>query len=100
MSARKPTKPSNILSEALHLVKENRAAEHGLFDKNCRDAATIAAAMGVHINPADVPVVLLALKFARMRQNPASVDNYVDAAGYLQLLAEVRGVEVQSPAAG
>lgn len=98
MGATTQQQRGHILHEAARLVTDNRAAQHGSFEQNCTDAAAICNTLGVAIQPEHVPLILHALKLARMRQNPAAADNYVDAAGYLQLLAEVRGVQVESPA--
>lgn len=91
---------ASILSEAMRLVSDDRAEQHGDFQQNCVDAARIARSMGVEIHHHAVAVVLLSVKLARMRQNPGAPDNYVDAAGYLQLLAGVRSVKVESSTVG
>lgn len=78
--------PESILIEAERLTTKDRAAEHGDFTQNCRDAATIAKALyDIDITPKNVAQILVALKHARAKQNPASRDNRVDALGYQRL---------------
>jgi hypothetical protein len=52
-------------------------------------AAQIASLMtGKEYTPAEITLILHAVKLARRRTNPANTDNYVDGAAYLAFAAE------------
>lgn len=80
----------STLQEAHDLTRNGRKATHGSFDDNFTRAAAIFNAWeggsGITICKQDVCKVMIALKMARMQQNPVNRDNYVDMEGYTDLL--------------
>ena len=88
-------KRDQILDTAKEYVTKDRAATHG-------DAASnfglIALYWGAHLDVAisatDVAVMMTLFKLARMKSNPAHIDNAIDAAAYAALAGEIAtGVE-------
>lgn len=73
----------------------DRAATHGLpEDSFVRIAELWSAYLYSKLNrmcdlsPSDVAMMMALMKIARAVQNPAHLDNYVDAAGYMILAGE------------
>jgi hypothetical protein len=83
---------AEILDTAKGYVTKDRAADHGDMEDNF---ATIAAYWSIHlgtaVNAHDVAVMMNLLKCARIRQNPAHDDNWVDGCGYLACGGEIVG---------
>ncbi len=76
----------SILREAAALVYGERASTHGSFRANFDTAAASFNAQAQRdLHPYEVALLLVHLKLARMSQNQGHRDNYVDAAGYLDL---------------
>jgi len=85
---------TQILQEAESLVSGNREEEHGEFWKNAYLTSKLwHGYTGYDIQPEQVPVMLALLKIARSvgarQQDSGGRDNFVDAAGYLALAAEL-----------
>lgn len=82
---------TSILAEADNLTAADRQTTHGDFQDNARAAARICEALDLDASePLDQPMILLALKLARWKQNRSERDNYVDAAGYVKLAWELQ----------
>lgn len=81
-------KRKRILSEASQLVSADRNASYGEPEDNFGNIAAIWNAQGVSINggpvtAADVALMMVGMKLARLRFNPGHRDSWVDGAGYL-----------------
>jgi hypothetical protein len=76
-------KRAEILDTAKSYVTKDRAADHGDMEDNF---ATIAAFwstyLKVEVKAHDVAAMMQLLKIARIKSNPAHLDNWVDSAGY------------------
>lgn len=74
---------SQILDAAKKCVTQDRAADHGDMEDNF---STIAAFwsiyLGATVRAHDVAAMMQLLKIARIRNNPAHSDNWIDGAGY------------------
>ena len=78
------------LQAAENAVLRDREADHGRpEDTFATIAAMWSAMLGQNISPANVAMMLAALKIARATSNPAHEDNYVDLAGYAACAAEL-----------
>jgi hypothetical protein len=82
-----------VIHEAARLVSTDREAEHGDFRRNAETASDLLHDLGINVGVCDLPLVLMALKLARHRANPANRDNIVDAIGYLGLYARLTGLD-------
>jgi hypothetical protein len=72
-----------ILAAAAQAVTRDRAATHGQPENSFgRIAGVWSALLGVTITPAQVCLMLAALKSCRAWDNPAHADNWIDLAGY------------------
>ncbi|WP_323008956.1 DUF6378 domain-containing protein [Paracoccus sp. (in: a-proteobacteria)] len=75
---------SEILSIASQYVTCDRNAQHGEpEDTFGLIAAYWSAHLDQNITTADVAVMMVLLKLARLKANPGNTDNWVDGAGYL-----------------
>ena len=75
---------SDILNTAKKYVTKQRASEHGDMEKNFTMIGDLwGTYIGHKINPSDVSVMMTLLKIARIKSNPSSADNWVDACGYM-----------------
>lgn len=81
---------SQILDAAKQIVTEDRNAQHGEPEDSF---GLIAAYWSAHldhsISPGDVAVMMTLLKLARLKANPANIDNWLDGCGYLACGAEI-----------
>lgn len=90
---------SEILRTAVELIDGERDASYGDPDKQYECTAGLWEAylrgrgMAVNITPHDALVMMGLLKVSRMACGAAHEDNYVDAAGYIALAGEVKGIE-------
>jgi len=83
-------KRSEILDTAKEYVTKDRAATHGDAESNFGlIAAYWSAHLDAHVGPADVAVMMTLFKLARMKSNPAHIDNAIDAAAYAALAGEI-----------
>lgn len=85
---------SDCLKAALSIVEGEREATYGTPEDSF---STIAAFWRVYlqgrvagsIDAADVGVMMMLLKVARMRRRKGHLDDFVDAAGYAACVAEI-----------
>ena len=81
---------SQLLDAAKQIVTEDRNAQHGEPEDSF---GLIAAYWSAHldhaVNPGDVAVMMTLLKLARLKANPANIDNWLDGCGYLACGAEI-----------
>lgn len=74
---------SEILTIASQYVTNDREADHGRPEDTFGLIATYwSAHLGVTVKAHDVALMMALLKAARLAQNPASTDGWVDLAGY------------------
>lgn len=74
---------AEILEAAREAVMVDRAATHGAVEDSFATIATMWSALtGAEITPAQVALMLAALKVVRAFGNPTHSDNWVDIAGY------------------
>lgn len=85
--------PPNVIDEAATLIRDARATQHGDFQRNASTTTALLHYLGVELDDAHVPLVLMALKLARHQSNPTNRDNIVDAIGYLGLYARLIGMD-------
>jgi hypothetical protein len=75
---------SEILDTAKEYVTQDRAATHGDAERNFGlIAAYWSAHLDVNVTSTDVAVMMTLLKLARIKSNPAYMDNWIDGCGYL-----------------
>lgn len=81
---------TDILDAAKHCVTVDRAKTHGdAEDSFGLIAAYWSAHLDTYVMASDVAVMMTLFKLARMKGNPAHIDNAVDAAGYVALAGEM-----------
>lgn len=75
---------AEVLDTAKQYVTRDRAADHGDMENNFKTIADYwSVHLGLEISPADVAVMMVLLKLARIKSNPRHQDNWVDGCGYL-----------------
>lgn len=85
----------SILETASEYVTKDRAATHGDAKDNFSVIAGLwSAYAGVILGPADVAAMMALLKIARIKSNPAHLDNWIDGAGYFACGGEIATGEV------
>jgi|TARA_R110000796_G_scaffold139159_1_gene255265 hypothetical protein len=78
------TTRSTVLDLARKYVTKDRAEEHGNMGDNFAMIAGLwSVYLGKEIKPHDVGAMMTLLKTARIKSNPAHLDNWVDGAGYM-----------------
>ena len=81
---------AEILDTAKEYVTKDRADTHGDVESNFGLIAMYwSAHLDAYVGPEDVAIMMTLLKLARAKANPAHIDSYVDAAGYLALGGEI-----------
>lgn len=81
---------SDILKTANVAVNKDRQATHGKPERNFESIARLwTAYLEKEITPVDVGMMMILLKVARQKSNPAYEDNYVDMAGYSACAGEI-----------
>lgn len=81
---------SEILHQAEQCVCGQRQEDYGTpEDSFKRIAALWTAYLGVKISPLDVAMLMALLKLARIRGNRATLDSFVDLAGYAACGGEI-----------
>lgn len=81
---------AEILDAARSMVTEQKEREHGTPSETFRKVALLwESYLDVPITMTDVAWMLTLLKIARAQQNSGNEDNFVDAAGYAALAAEL-----------
>ena len=79
-----------ILTTATEYVTKDRAATHGDAERNFQTIAALWTAYTGHsLTAVDVAAMMMMLKLARIKSNPANADNWVDAAGYAACGGEI-----------
>lgn len=79
-----------VLSKANGCVNGPREHEYGTPDRSFSNIAKLwSAYKDVEFTPTDAAVMLALLKVARIKGNEASLDSFVDGAGYFACAAEV-----------
>jgi len=78
------TTRGTVLDLARKYVTKDRAADHGNMEDNFSMIAGLwSVYLGKEIKPYDVGAMMTLLKTARIKSNPAHLDNWVDGAGYM-----------------
>lgn len=87
-------KPKKILNEVKAIIGD-RGASYGneIEDNFARIADLAACATGQDVDAHDIAMIMVCLKLARIRQDPAKRDSYIDAIAYLAFAAELIGAE-------
>jgi len=81
---------SEILDTAKQAVTQDRDATHGKPERSFELIAALwTSLLGRDVSPAQVALMLAALKIARAWDNPTHADNWVDLAGYAACGGEV-----------
>jgi hypothetical protein len=81
---------SEILETAHRYITQDRAATHGGAEDSFADIAAMWSIYLEHpVAPADVAMMMVLLKAVRFKNNPANVDNTIDAVGYSALAGEI-----------
>ncbi len=81
---------ADILDTASDYVTRDRAADHGDLEDNFAQIANLWTVYLAHpVTPVDVGAMMALLKIARAKSNPAHMDNYIDAAGYMACAGEI-----------
>ena len=81
---------AKILNTAKEYVTVDRAATHGDAEDTFSSIASLwSAYLGDEIGCADVAAMMILLKMARMKNNPANDENWIDAAGYAACGGEI-----------
>lgn len=79
-----------VLRSAERVITKDRHDQYGeAEDSFALIARYWSAHLGVEVSAFDVAQMMTLLKIARARSNPAHLDNYIDAAGYTALAAEM-----------
>lgn len=74
--------PIDVLEEALEITKGDRNAQYGPPDQDFRRTAAMWSALkGVHFEPREVALFMIAIKLSR-ETHQKKRDNWVDIAGY------------------
>lgn len=85
-----------ILDAARECVCYNREADYGSPEDSFGMIARLwSAYTGYEINPADVAVMMVLLKAARIAGGSRSMDNWVDIAGYAACGGEIMGRQAE-----
>jgi uncharacterized protein DUF6378 len=80
----------DVFHRAAYLVGNDRARQHGdVWPVHARVAALWSVYLDHSITPRDVALMMLLLKVARTAGGTFNPDNYVDAAGYAGIAAEL-----------
>jgi hypothetical protein len=80
----------DILTTATEYVTKDRAATHGDAERNFQTIAALwTAYIGHSLTAVDVAAMMMMLKLARIKGNPANADNWIDAAGYAACGGEI-----------
>lgn len=94
-----PSTTPNILTEAAEAVYGPRQSAYGHPRENFQRTADLwngwlhAKGVDAHLEPADVPDLMILLKMARLMQTPNHRDSLVDMAGYTATKARTLGVD-------
>ena len=82
-------KAADALGQAQTIIRD-RGAVYGDARENMENtAARFSMTLGHHVTPAQVCLLMIELKLARLRETPGHIDSVMDIMGYAALLAEV-----------
>jgi hypothetical protein len=82
----------DVCHRAGNLIGGERARQHGdALAAHTNVAVLWSAYLGVPITARDAALMMVLLKVARTKTGDFNLDNYVDAAGYAAIAAEVAG---------
>lgn len=83
---------TELLNKALEIVNGARQENYGSPEQNfARIAAFWTLYLQRHITPADVAIMMILMKTARLQNNVKHEDSWVDIAGYAANGVEVAG---------
>lgn len=84
-------KRKEILDTARDLICLDRNEQYGEPEECFQEIANLwSAYLQSPIKPADVAMMLALMKVGRTKTGKFSVDNYIDAAGYIALSGELK----------
>ena len=84
-------KRKEILDTARDLICLDRNEQYGEPEECLQEIANLwSAYLQSQIKPADVAMMLALMKVGRTKTGKFSVDNYIDAAGYIALSGELK----------
>ncbi len=85
---------TNFLNKVGAVINGQREDDYGIPENNLKKIAVMwGAYLGRHVSPADVAVMMVLLKAARLANNTHHADSWVDIAGYAAIGAEITGEE-------
>lgn len=91
------TPRAQILNEAMKITHHDRNANYGNPEDNFQNIAnlwnaylTVSRPMAAVLTPADVAVMSMLIKVARLGNNPVHHDSAVDIAGYAACLGDIQ----------
>lgn len=83
---------TELLNKALEIVNGARQENYGSPEQNfARIAAFWTLYLQRHITPADVAIMMILMKTARLQNNVKHEDSWIDIAGYAANGVEVAG---------
>jgi hypothetical protein len=83
-------KRTDVLLTANDYITQDRAATHGKAEDSFAAIAELwSADLGIDLDALDVARLMVLFKMARAKSNPTHDDNWIDAAGYAALAAEI-----------
>jgi Domain of unknown function (DUF6378) len=83
---------TDICRRAIDLIAGDRAGQNGdALAVHTNIAVLWSAFLGIPIAARDVALMMVLLKVARSKTGAFNIDDYVDAAGYAAIAAEVAG---------
>ena len=82
-------KAVDALGQAQAIIRD-RGAVYGDARENMHEtAARFSMTLGHKVTPAEVCLLMIDLKLARLKETPGHIDSVIDIMGYAALLAEV-----------
>lgn len=84
---------TNILEAANEIIYGERADTYGSFEANAEVLAELWSMILKHpVDIAQVPLMLVALKFMRLCNDPLHRDSWLDLAGYVGCAGKIPGI--------
>ena len=97
------TPRAQVLNEAMAIVHKDRNSSYGNPEDNFKQIAALwqsyldarannerGAVMSIQITPADVAIMSMLIKIARLAKTPSHHDSAVDIAGYAACLGDIQ----------
>jgi len=82
-------KAVDALGQAQAIIRD-RGAVYGDARGNMHEtAARFSMTLGHHVTPAQVCLLMIELKLARLKETPGHIDSIIDVMGYASLYAEL-----------